>query len=146
MNKVILMGRITRDAEIRYTQGEKSTAIARFSLAVDRRFKKDNDEQNTDFISCIAFGKIAEFLEKFGRKGTKFVVDGRIQTGSYNNKDGQKVYTTDVVVENIEFAESKNSSGSGGSTNQPAPAPSSPSAGDGFMNIPDGIDDELPFN
>lgn len=146
MNKVILMGRITRDAEIRYTQGEKSTAIARFSLAVDRRFKKDNDEQNTDFISCIAFGKIAEFLEKFGRKGTKFVLDGRIQTGSYNNKDGQKVYTTDVVVENIEFAESKNSSGSGGSTNQPAPAPSSSSAGDGFMNIPDGIDEELPFN
>lgn len=146
MNKVILMGRITRDAEIRYTQGEKSTAIARFSLAVDRRFKKDNDEQNTDFISCIAFGKIAEFLEKFGRKGTKFVVDGRIQTGSYNNKDGQKVYTTDVVVENIEFAESKNSSGSGGSTNQTAPAPSSSSAGDGFMNIPDGIDEELPFN
>lgn len=146
MNKVILMGRITRDAEIHYTQGEKSTAIARFSLAVDRRFKKDNDEQNTDFISCIAFGKIAEFLEKFGRKGTKFVVDGRIQTGSYNNKDGQKVYTTDVVVENIEFAESKNSSGSGGSTNQPAPAPSSSSAGDGFMNIPDGIDEELPFN
>lgn len=146
MNKVILMGRITRDAEIRYTQGEKSTAIARFSLAVDRRFKKDNDEQNTDFISCIAFGKIAEFLEKFGRKGTKFVVDGRIQTGSYNNKDGQKVYTTDVVVENIEFAESKNSSGSGGSTNQPAPAPSSSSAGDGFMNIPDGIDEGLPFN
>lgn len=146
MNKVILMGRITRDAEIRYTQGEKSTAIARFSLAVDRRFKKDNDEQNTDFISCIAFGKIAEFLEKFGRKGTKFVVDGRIQTGSYNNKDGQKVYTTDVVVENIEFAESKNSSGSGGSTNQPAPSPSSSSAGDGFMNIPDGIDEELPFN
>lgn len=145
MNKVILMGRITRDAEIRYTQGEKSTAIARFSLAVDRRFKRDNDEQNTDFISCMAFGKIAEFLEKFGRKGTKFVVEGRIQTGSYNNKDGQKVYTTDVVVENIEFAESKNSSGSGGSTNQPAPAPSS-SAGDGFMNIPDGIDEELPFN
>lgn len=145
MNKVILMGRITRDAEIRYTQGEKSTAIARFSLAVDRRFKKDNDEQNTDFISCIAFGRGAEFLEKFGRKGTKFVVEGRIQTGSYNNKDGQKVYTTDVVVENIEFAESKNSSGSGGSTNQPAPAPSS-SAGDGFMNIPDGIDEELPFN
>lgn len=146
MNKVILIGRITRDAEIRYTQGEKSTAIARFSLAVDRRFKRDNDEQNTDFISCIAFGKIAEFLEKFGRKGTKFVVDGRIQTGSYNNKDGQKVYTTDVVVENIEFAESKNSSGSGGSTNQPAPAPASSSAGDGFMNIPDGIDEELPFN
>ena len=146
MNKVILMGRITRDAEIRYTQGEKSTAIARFSLAVDRRFKRDNDEQNADFISCIAFGKIAEFLEKFGRKGTKFVVEGRIQTGSYNNKDGQKVYTTDVVVENIEFAESKNSSGSGGSTNQPAPAPSSSSAGDGFMNIPDGIDEELPFN
>lgn len=146
MNKVMLMGRTTRDAEIRYTQGEKSTAIARFSLAVDRRFKRDNDEQNADFISCIAFGKIAEFLEKFGRKGTKFVVEGRIQTGSYSNKDGQKVYTTDVVVENIEFAESKNSSGSGGSTNQPAPAPSSSSAGDGFMNIPDGINEELPFN
>ena len=146
MNKVILMGRLTRDAEIRYSQGESATAIARFSLAVDRRFRRDGDDQNTDFINCVAFGRTAEFLERFGRKGTKFVLDGRIQTGSYNNKDGQKVYTTDVVVENIEFAESKNSSGSGGSTNQPAPAPSSPSAGDGFMNIPDGIDEELPFN
>ena len=146
MNKVILMGRLTRDAEIRYSQGESATAIARFSLAVDRRFRRDGDDQNTDFINCVAFGRTAEFLERFGRKGTKFVLEGRIQTGSYNNKDGQKVYTTDVVVENIEFAESKNSSGSGGSTNQPAPAPSSSSAGDGFMNIPDGIDEELPFN
>ena len=142
MNKAILMGRLTRDPDVRYSQGENPMAIARYTLAVDRRFKRDG-EQNADFISCIAFGKIAEFLEKFGRKGTKFVVEGRIQTGSYSNKDGQKVYTTDVVVENIEFAESKNSSGSGGSTNQPAPAPS---AGDGFMNIPDGIDEELPFN
>ena len=107
MNKVILMGRLTRDAEIRYAQGDNSLAIARFSLAVDRRYSKNAEEQSTDFINCVAFGKIAEFFERFGRKGTKFVVEGRIQTGSYTNKDGQKVYTTDVVVENAEFAESK---------------------------------------
>ena len=107
MNKVILMGRLTRDAEIRYSQGETTTAIARFSLAVDRRFNRNNDEQSADFINCVAFGRIAEFLERFGKKGTKFVLEGRIQTGSYTNKDGQKVYTTDVVAENIEFAESK---------------------------------------
>lgn len=153
MNKVILMGRLTRDAEVRYSQGENSTAIARFSLAVDRRFRRDGDEQNTDFINCVAFGKTAEFLERFGRKGTKFVLEGRIQTGSYTNKDGQRVYTTDVVVENVEFAESKNASagnndggyqnaGFGGGNNAPAPS----GAGDGFMNIPDGIDEELPFN
>ena len=106
MNKVILMGRLTRDAEIRYAQGDNSLAIARFSLAVDRRYSKNAEEQSTDFINCVAFGKIAEFFERFGRKGTKFVVEGRIQTGSYTNKDGQKVYTTDVVVENAEFAES----------------------------------------
>ena len=100
MNKVILMGRLTRDAEIRYSQGDNSLAIARFSLAVDRRYKKDSEEQTADFISCVAFGKTGEFLEKFGHKGTKFVIEGRIQTGSYTNKDGQKVYTTDVVVEN----------------------------------------------
>lgn len=147
MNKVMLMGRLTRDAEIRYSQGESATAIARFSLAVDRRFHRDNDEQTADFISCVAFGKAAEFLEKYGHKGVKFVVEGRIQTGSYTNKDGQRVYTTDVVVEQIEFAESKASSGNGnnGNNGQSAPAPA-PSGADGFMNIPEGIDEELPFN
>ena len=147
MNKVILMGRLTRDAEIRYSQGESSTAIARFSLAVDRRFRRDNDEQTADFINCVAFGRTAEFLERFGRKGTKFVLEGRIQTGSYTNKAGQRVYTTDVVAENVEFAESKNNSSAG---NDFGGAPSAPSpsgaAGDGFMNIPEGIDEELPFN
>ena len=147
MNRVILMGRLTRDAEIRYSQGESSTAIARFSLAVDRRFRKEGDEQTADFINCVAFGKTAEFLERFGRKGTKFVLEGRIQTGSYTNKDGQRVYTTDVVVESVEFAESKSAaSGSdGGFTPADRPSPSQ-AAGDGFMNIPDGIDEELPFN
>ena len=147
MNRVILMGRLTRDAEIRYSQGESSTAIARFSLAVDRRFRKEGDEQTADFINCVAFGRTAEFLERFGRKGTKFVLEGRIQTGSYTNKDGQRVYTTDVVAENVEFAESKNNSSAG---NDFGGAPSAPSpsgaAGDGFMNIPEGIDEELPFN
>ena len=147
MNKVILMGRLTRDAEIRYSQGESSIAIARFSLAVDRRFRRDNEEQTADFINCVAFGRTAEFLERFGRKGTKFVLEGRIQTGSYTNKDGQRVYTTDVVAENVEFAESKNNSSTG---NDFGGAPSAPSpsgaAGDGFMNIPEGIDEELPFN
>lgn len=144
MNKVILMGRLTRDAEIRYSQGDNSLAIARFSLAVDRRYKKDSEEQTADFISCVAFGKTGEFLEKFGHKGTKFVIEGRIQTGSYTNKDGQKVYTTDVVVESVEFAESK-SAASGNAAPAPAPAPNQ-AAGDGFMNIPDGLDEELPFN
>ena len=147
MNKVILMGRLTRDAEVRYSQGESSSAIARFTLAVDRRFRRNNEDQTADFISCVAFGKIAEFFERFGRKGTKFVVEGRIQTGSYTNKDGQKVYTTDVVVENAEFAESKSaaSGNAGGFAPADRPAPSQ-AAGDGFMNIPDGIDEELPFN
>ena len=140
MNKVVLMGRLTRDAEIRYSQGDNSLAIARFSLAVDRRYKKDGEEQTADFISCVAFGKTGEFFERFGKKGTKFVIEGRIQTGSYTNKDGQKVYTTDIVVESAEFAESK-SSASGNA----APAPNQ-AAGDGFMNIPDGLDEELPFN
>lgn len=141
MNKVILMGRLTRDPEVRYTQGEAATAIARFSLAVDRRFKRDNDEQTADFINCVAFGRTGEFFERYCKRGTKVVIEGRIQTGSYTNKDGQKVYTTDVVVETAEFAESKNSSNDGGS----APAPT-PSGADGFMNIPDGFDEELPFN
>ena len=140
MNKVILMGRLTRDPEVRYTQGDNAMAIARYSLAVDRRFKKDGDEQTADFINCIAFGKAGEFAEKYFRKGTKIAVVGRIQTGSYTNKDGQKVYTTDVVVEEQEFAESKN--GGSSDNNQSAPA----NKNTDFMNIPDGIDEELPFN
>ena len=142
MNKTILMGRLTRDPEVRYSQGDNTSAVARFSLAVDRRFKKDG-EQTADFINCVAFGKTAEFIEKYGHKGTKFVVEGRIQTGSYTNKDGQKVYTTDVVVEQVEFAESKNSSGEGVATET---SNNSVSTDTSFMNIPDGIDEELPFN
>ena len=148
MNKVILMGRLTRDPEVRYSQGENATAVARYTLAVDRRFNRNNDEQTADFISCVAFGRSGEFAEKYLHKGTKIAVTGRIQTGSYTNKDGVKVYTTEVIVEDQEFAESKNSSGGGNSdggfapANRPAPA----AAGDGFMNIPDGIDEELPFN
>ena len=145
MNKVILMGRLTRDAEVRYSSGESSTAVARFSLAVDRRFRRDGDDQSADFINCVAFGRTGEFMERFGRKGTKFLVEGRIQTGSYTNKDGQKVYTTDVVVEQVEFAESKASGDNSGYVPTDRPSPSG-AAGDGFMNIPDGIDEELPFN
>ena len=140
MNKVILMGRLTRDAEIRSSQGGNPTTIARYTLAVDRRFKRDGD-QTADFINCIAFGKSAEFAEKYFHKGTKVVVTGRIQTGSYTNKDGQKVYTTDVVVEDQEFAESKATSQQNQKNNS---APVSDS--DGFMNIPDGIDEEMPFS
>ncbi len=149
MNKVILMGRLTRDPEVRYSQGESPLAIARYTLAVDRRFNRNNggdNQQSADFISCVAFGRSGEFAEKYLRKGTKIAVSGRIQTGSYTNRDGQTVYTTEVVVEDQEFAESKNNnSGSdGGYTGSSRPAPSG--AGDGFMNIPDGIDEELPFN
>ncbi|WP_026518710.1 single-stranded DNA-binding protein [Butyrivibrio sp. MC2021] len=150
MNKVILMGRLTRDPEVRYSQGESAMAIARYSLAVDRRGRGNSqDGQTADFINIVAFGKSGEFAEKYLRKGTKVVVTGRIQTGSYTNKDGVKVYTTDVVAEDQEFAESKNSSSNnggnfGGSNYSNEPAPSA--AGDGFMNIPDGIDEELPFN
>ena len=147
MNKVILMGRLTRDPEVRYSQGESSLAIARYTLAVDRRFNRNNqDGQTADFINCVAFGKAGEFAEKYLKKGTKMAVTGRIQTGSYTNKDGQKVYTTDIVVEEAEFAESKNASGGqggGGDYSRPAAAPSG--ADEGFMNIPDGIDDEIPF-
>lgn len=142
MNKVILMGRLTRDPEIRYSQGENAIAIARFSLAVDRRYKKQG-EQEADFISCLAFGKSAEHAEKYYRQGLKIAVVGRIQTGSYTNKDGQKVYTTEVVIEESEFAESKRSDGDYQQSSWPAP---SSAYGDGFMNIPDGIDEELPFN
>ena len=147
MNKVILMGRLTRDPDIRYTQGENSMAIARYTLAVDRRYRKEG-EQTADFIGCVAFGKQAEFAEKYLYQGIKIVITGRIQTGSYTNKDGQRVYTTDVVVEEQEFAESKAASEqSGYQQSAPAARPEpSMAAGDGFMNIPDGIDEELPFN
>ena len=155
MNKVILMGRLTKDPEVRYSQGETPMAVARYTLAVDRRQARSNsNEQSADFINCVAFGRAGEFAERYFRKGTKIAVTGRIQTGSYTNKDGVRVYTTDIVVEEQEFAESKNASSgneggyqnggyqNNGGYNRPAPG----GAGDGFMNIPDGIDEELPFN
>ena len=151
MNKVILMGLLTRDPEVRYSAGENSMAIARYTLAVDRRFKRDG-EATADFIGCVAFGRQAEFAERYFRQGIRIVVTGRIQTGSYTNRDGVKVYTTDVVVEEQEFAESKavsdshvSHAASAPSMGAPAPAPAAASA-DGFMNIPDGIDEELPFS
>lgn len=142
MNKLILTGRLTRDPDCRYSQGANATAVARYTLAVDRRFKKEG-EPNADFINCVAFGKMGEFAEKYLRQGIKIAVTGRIQTGSYTNRDGQKVYTTDVVVEEQEFCESKASSGSG---QQEARLTLGQADSDGFMNIPDGIDEELPFN
>lgn len=156
MNKVILMGRLTRDPDVRYSAGENATAVARYTLAVDRRFKRDG-EATADFIGCVAFGRQAEFAEKYLRQGTKIAISGRIQTGSYTNRDGQKVYTTDVVVEDQEFAESKsasehNSGYSAPYSAAPSAAPAAPAhdmggvSADGFMNIPDGIDEELPFN
>lgn len=149
MNKVILMGRLTRDPEIRYSQGERSMAIARFTLAVDRRRRNSdngNNDQTADFITCVAFDRQAEFAEKYLHQGTKMLVTGRIQTGSYTNKDGQRVYTTEVMVDELEFAESKASSENGNYSVPSRPVPSA-AAGDGFMNIPDGVEDEgLPFN
>ena len=151
MNKVILMGRLTRDPEVRYSAGENALAIARYTLAVDRRFRRDG-EASADFIQCVSFGRTAEFAEKYFRQGLKIAVTGRIQTGSYTNRDGQKVYTTEVVVEDQEFAESKNSAASndggynGGGYNSAPARPQPAAATDGFMNIPDGIDEELPFN
>ena len=157
MNKVILMGRLTRDPEVRYSQGERAMAIARYTLAVDRRGRRggngDDSAQTADFIPCVAFDRAGEFAEKYFHQGTKLVVTGRIQTGSYTNRDGQKVYTTEVIVEDQEFAESKavsdaNAGSFRAAAPSPAPAPATPvsDAGDGFMNIPDGIDEELPFN
>lgn len=139
MNKVILMGRLVRDPEVRYSQGNNTMAIARYTLAVDRKFKRDG-EPNADFINCIAFGKNGEFAEKYLRKGIKILVEGKWQSGSYTNRDGQKVYTNDCVVESCEFAESKNASQS----ERPQTAPQTDS--DGFMSIPDGIESELPFS
>ena len=162
MNKVILMGRLTRDPDIRYTQGDNSMCIARYTLAVDRRFNRNNNDGNSaDFIPCVVFGRSAEFTEKYLKKGTKMAIVGRIQTGSYTNKDGVKVYTTEVVVEEQEFAESRNAASGGnfgggnygggynaGANQAPqnsGSAASSADSLDGFMNIPDGIDEELPF-
>ncbi|MBQ9614186.1 MAG: single-stranded DNA-binding protein [Lachnospiraceae bacterium] len=146
MNKVILMGRLTRDPEVRYSQSDPSTAVARYTLAVDRRFKRQEEEgQTADFIGCVAFGKAAEFAEKYLRQGTKIAVTGRIQTGSYTNRDGQKVYTTDVVIEEQEFAESKSSNDqhSGQATYQ---TQTQQTGSDGFMPMPDDLDEDLPFN
>ena len=147
MNKVILMGRLTRDPEVRYSQGDNATAIARFTLAVDRRIKRDN-EASVDYINCVSFGRSAEFAEKHLHKGTKIVIAGRIQTGSYTNKDGQKVYTTDIVIEEQDFAESKAAAAQNSNMGVPQPSAPQPSAAasDGFMNIPDGLEEELPFS
>lgn len=133
MNKVILMGRLTRDPDIRYSQGENATAVARYALAVNRSFKREG-EPDADFINCVAFGRAAEFAEKYFKKGSRILISGRIQTGSYTDRDGRKVYTTDVIVETQEFTESKQ---------QEKQEETSP---DGFMNIPDGIDEQLPFS
>ena len=151
MNKVVLVGRLTRDPEVRYSQGDSATAVARYTVAVDRRFKRDG-EPTADFIPCVVFGRSAEFAEKYFRQGMRISVSGRIQTGSYTNKDGNRVYTTDVVVEEQEFAESKaaaSENAGGGYQQAGAAAPTRPeptqAAGDGFMNIPDAIEEELPF-
>lgn len=147
MNKVILMGRLTRDPDVRYTTGENPLAIAGYTLAVDRRFHKDG-EATADFISCVAFGRAAEFAEKYFRQGLKITISGRIQTGSYTNREGQKVYTTEIVVEEQEFAESKSSGDNGAAYYPPkqTPPPAPADGADGFMNIPDGIEEELPFS
>ncbi|MGO5336819.1 single-stranded DNA-binding protein [Bilifractor sp. LCP19S3_H10] len=158
MNKVILMGRLTRDPDIRYSQGENSQAIARYTLAVDRRFRKEGSEQTADFIGCVAFGRQAEFAEKYLRQGIKIAITGRIQTGSYTRQDGTKVYTTDVVVEEQEFAESKGhqsvkasdsdqtqTSDSGNKQVQNKKITKPQTDSEGFMSIPDGIEEELPF-
>ncbi len=164
MNKVVLVGRLTRDPEVRYSQSESSTAVGRYTVAVDRRFKRDN-EPTADFIPCVVFGRSAEFAEKYFRQGMRVAISGRIQTGSYTNKDGVKVYTTEVIVEDQEFAESKaefeanrnsyqQNSYQQNSYQQPAPAPTADKGAgfmnmpdeDGFMNIEDGIEDDLPFS
>ncbi len=147
MNKVILMGRLTRDPDVRYTTEENPLAIARYTLAVDRRFHKDG-EATADFISCVVFGRAAEFAEKYFRQGLKITISGCIQTGSYTNREGQKVYTTEIVVEEQEFAESKSSGDNGAAYYPPkqTPPPAPADGADGFMNIPDGIEEELPFS
>ena len=153
MNKVILMGRLTRNPDVRYAQrnnSQESTCIARYTLAVNRRFRREG-EQDADFINCVAFGRQGEFTEKYLKQGTKIVIAGRIQTGSYTNRDGMKVYTTDVVVEEQDFAESKAAASGQGAGQKPVePEPTAVNqppvdAGEGFMTIPEGIEEELPF-
>lgn len=149
MNSVTLMGRLTRDPEIRISQGAEPICVARFTLAVDRRGRNSsnantNDQQSADFIPCVCFGRIGEFAEKYLRQGIKILLSGRIQTGSYTNKDGNKVYTTDIIVNDIEFAESKNSSNANNNNDSNRPIPSNANA-DGFMSIPEGIENDLPF-
>lgn len=145
MNKWIGMGRLTKDPDVRY-QGSNNMAVARYTMAVNRKYKRDGEPQ-ADFIQCVAFGKIAEFAERYFKKGNQILVEGRIQTGSYDGKDGKKVYTTDIIVESHEFAQTKSDSSNGATvTSQPQPQPLPSNIGDGFMSIPDGIGDELPFN
>lgn len=144
MNKAILMGRLTRDPNVRYTQGAESTCVARYTLAVDRRVKQEG-QQSADFISCVAFGRNGEFAEKYLKQGSKIVVTGHIQTGSYTNRDGNKVYTTDIVIEEQEFAESK-AAAERNQQQEPQPQPQTETDENGFMNIPDGLDEELPFS
>ena len=147
MNKVLLMGRLVRDSEVRWTTGEQPMAVARFTLAVDRRGNRNSAEgQTADFINCVAFGKLGEIAERYLHKGIKIALSGRIQTGSYTNRDGQKVYTTDIVVEEIEFAERKNASSGNSGNFTDFGGRAEPSDNDGFMHIPSGIDEELPFN
>ena len=146
MNKAILMGRLTRDPEVRYSQGDSQMAIARFSLAVDRRYKKQGDETTADFFNCTAFGKQGEFVEKYLKKGTKVVVTGRIQNDNYTNKEGQKVYSVQIMVEEMEFAESKAAAGQSGNAQGNTQSEYGSMDSDGFINVPDGIGAELPFN
>ena len=143
LNKVILMGRLTRNPEVRYSQGEKATCVAKYTLAVNRRFHREG-EQDADFINCVAFGKQGEFAEKYLKQGTKIVISGRIKTGSYTNRDGVKVYTTDVVIEEQEFAESKKAAETS-STPQNTQGVKSNPEDDGFMTIPECVEEELPF-
>ena len=148
MNKVIMMGRLTREPEVRWSQGTNATAIARISIAVDRKWKREG-EPEADFFNCTAFGKQAEFIEKYLHKGTKVLISGRVQNDNYTNKDGQKVYAVQIMIEEIEFAESKNAAAANGAApayqagSQPAPGPVTE---DGFMRIPDGVEADLPFN
>ena len=144
MNKAILMGRLTRDPNVRYKQGAESTCVARYTLAVDRRVKQEG-QQSADFISCVAFGRNGEFAEKYLKQGSKIVVTGHIQTGSYTNRDGNKVYTTDIVIEEQEFVESK-AAAERNQQQEPQPQPQTETDENGFMNIPDGLDEELPFS
>ena len=143
MNKIIIMGRLTRDPDIRYTQGENQTAIARFSLAVDRRWKREG-EPDADFFNCTAFGRQAEFAEKYLKKGTKIAITGRVQNDNYTDRNGQKVYSIQIMVEEMEFAESKSKNAEAGQQDRSSERPSY--EGDGFMTIPEGTEDELPFS